>query len=472
VVGSNGLLSQALDQLTLQEFLELAKAKSLDQQAAATAYQITVLEQDIYKAQLKPQLSAFANLPNYSRSFREIVQPSGTIEFQPIRYNNSFASLYATQVLPSTGGTVFLQTDLQRFDDFENDFTQHNGVPIRLGIQQPLFQFNPWKWRKQIISLQQQEATKKWTYDRETIQLRASSLFFDLLVAYQDLKIAITNQTNNEVLLTIAKERFELGKISENDLLQLSLEKVVSTKNKRAAEQALNRASAALYDYLGLAFDGQVIEPILPDEFPVLEIDDKTAINWALKNNYQLDSYTRLQVEAARDLEKSQKEAGLNIDLMASVGYARNGKALRDVYTNPQQEQLLQLSIQLPLVDWGQEKARIQQQQLNFDLALEQNKRFTNQFINATKNLVDRLQDLQEQLALSKQQQAIAIKRFEITRQSFVLGAISTTELGIAQQEKDFALRAYILTLSNYWTSYFALRQSTLFDFSTGKVIE
>ena len=211
-------------------------------------------------------------------------------------------------------------------------------------------------------------------------------------------------------------------------------------------------------------FSGELIEVFVPTDFPLLTITEQEALEKALQNNYLLDNYIRQQVEAERDLEESQKNAGLNMDLSASIGYSRSANVIGDIYSSPQQEQLLQIGIQLPIINWGQEKAVIQQKQLQLDLVQKQNERLRNQLITNIKQVLYRINDLKEQLALSKEQQEIAIQRFEIARQSFVLGAISATELGIAQQEKDFALRDYILTLSNYWSSYFAFRQSTLIE--------
>ena len=192
-------IAQKIDQLTLEQFLILAQNQSIQKEIAETDFQIAELDYSIYQAQLKPRVDAFANFPNYAKSFRETVQPNGTLAFQPIRYNNAYVSLFASQPLQRTGGSVFLQTDLQRFDDFESDSKQYNGLPIRLGIQQPLFQFNPWKWQQKIAPLRQQEATKKKAFDLATIQVEACNLFFRLLVAHQNLTIAQTNQKNNEV---------------------------------------------------------------------------------------------------------------------------------------------------------------------------------------------------------------------------------------------------------------------------------
>jgi outer membrane protein TolC len=59
----------------------------------------------------------------------------------------------------------------------------------------------------------------------------------------------------------------------------------------------------------------------------------------------------------------------------------------------------------------------------------------------------------------------LAQERFEIIKESFVLGAISITDLTLAQREKDQTAREYIFTLSQYWQNYYELKTMTLYDF-------
>jgi outer membrane protein len=47
--------------------------------------------------------------------------------------------------------------------------------------------------------------------------------YFDLLVAQVNLQIAEKNRSNNDTLYKIAGHKLELGKISQNDLLQLQM---------------------------------------------------------------------------------------------------------------------------------------------------------------------------------------------------------------------------------------------------------
>ncbi|MBP7541037.1 MAG: hypothetical protein KA802_14045, partial [Saprospiraceae bacterium] len=108
----------------------------------------------LYKAGMKPQVSLNFQVPNYSKTSVQIVQPNGSIAFQSISQNNSLVGLQLEQAIPWTGGTFFALSELRRFDDFSTDFNSYNGIPIRLGINIPVLGFNPYKWDKLIQPLE------------------------------------------------------------------------------------------------------------------------------------------------------------------------------------------------------------------------------------------------------------------------------------------------------------------------------
>ena len=66
----------------------------------------------------------------------------------------------------------------------------------------------------------------------------------------------------------------------------------------------------------------------------------------------------------------------------------------------------------------------------------------------------------------------VAAKRFEVAYNRYVIGKIGVDNLYIAQNEKDQALVAYIQALRGYWNAHYRLRRLTLYDFTTGRVIE
>ena len=134
-----------LQNLSLENFLQIAQENSIAGEAAKLDWQSAQLDNSIFKAGLKPQLSAFANFPNFANTFAEAQQPDGTVLFPRINNNNSALGLNLSQAIPLTGGRVFVQSNLQRFDDFTNDKVFYNGTPFRVGFAQPLFGFNALK---------------------------------------------------------------------------------------------------------------------------------------------------------------------------------------------------------------------------------------------------------------------------------------------------------------------------------------
>src|SRR4029078_6611727 len=121
-------------------------------------------------------------------------------------------------------------TQLQRFDDFDRKNTLYNGVPFGIGYAQPLFQFNNLKWEKTIQPLKFNESKQAYIESMETIAYKASGYFFDLLLAQVNLQIAETNLGNTKNILRIANEKYNLGKISKNEILQLQLEQLKAKK--------------------------------------------------------------------------------------------------------------------------------------------------------------------------------------------------------------------------------------------------
>lgn len=455
-----------LQNLSLANFLKLAKENSIAGEAAKVDLQSAKLDNTIFKAGLKPQLSAFANFPNFANTFAEAQQPDGTVLFPRINNNNSALGLSLNQAIPLTGGRIFVQSNLQRFDDFTNDKVFYNGTPFRVGFSQPLFGFNSLKWDKKIQPILLQEAEKKYDADIEIINNDAAELFFNLLMAYENLQIASSNKESNETLLTIAEEKFELGVISKNGLLQLQFELASANKNKKQAEQSVRLASSAIYTFLGKKHNGELITPIAPEVNNLINVDLTIALREGLNNRFEQTSYARQRMEADRDVEQAKREGGLQADLSASFGLTRGATEVGDIYSDPQQQQFVQLQLNVPIIDWGAQKSRVALAQAQSDFLrknISQNKLQLEANIQQT---VDAFNNLQEQLQLNQEMKELAQDRFDIIKESFVLGAISITDLTLAQREKDQTAREYIFTLSQYWQNYYELRTMTLYDFN------
>src|ERR1700692_2633552 len=75
--------------LTLQQVVQMAKEKSIASKQAITTKETKYWQWRTYRSNYQPQLSLNGNLPAYTKTFNQVVQPNGTILFQPVHFDNS-----------------------------------------------------------------------------------------------------------------------------------------------------------------------------------------------------------------------------------------------------------------------------------------------------------------------------------------------------------------------------------------------
>ena len=460
---SNQLIAQS--EWTLEEVLLIASDQSVFRYQADADNLIAQSNWKFFKANLSPRIGLDILAPNYIKTSREITQPDGSIAFQSVTQNNSSINIGVEQRLKSTGGTLFLNSQLQRFDNFSLDNKQYNGIPIRLGLVQPLFAFNDLKWSSEIEPLVLKEADRKYLIDMEDIHLRATIQYFNLLTAQLEESIAQTNSDVNRKLLEIAQERFNLGKISRNELLQLNLEYKSALKDLTLAQFQVEFSVGSLFAFLGRD-ENKDLRVRNPEPLSTaMLVDRKKALEQARANRPEVIAFERQRKEADRDIRKAQADFGIKADLVASFGFAKGSPQLVEVYSQPFTQQQVQLSISVPILDWGRRKSAVGIAEASKELVLQQVAQDEINFNNDILQVINRWEQIQQEISLQAEIQDVSLERFEISRQRYILGDISITDLTIAQREKDQAQRTYLDTLQSYWITYYQIRKLTVYDF-------
>ena len=456
VLGVQILSGQSL--LTLEEVLMEARENALVVQNAKTDLGIAEARMKLFKAELKPTLGMDLLLPNFLNTSAQITQPDGSIAFQQVTQNNSSISLFANQNISRTGGQLFVQSDLQRFDDFSTDTKQYNGIPIRIGFNQPLFGFNRFKWDRKILNVLQDESTNAYNIAVENAQWRVTNLYFDVLLAQANQEIATTNKGVNEKLVEITQERFELGKTSKDELLQIemSLKNAVLAENqaKNEMEQALRRMNT----YIGKSNTATTPKCAIPELPSTIELDENELLSKMAKNRPEILRYQRELIESERDIARTKADYGISANLFAGFGFARGSENIDEIYRNPFDEQQVRLSVSVPIVDWGQKREAVKisnLQRANIQNRVHQQ---TLELENRVRMAIAQFDQSQRDLILLQEIKATAEERFEISNQRYTLGNISITDLTLAQREKDQTLRDYIDALRVFWTTYYELR--------------
>lgn len=456
--------------ITLEEIIQYAQENSPEAMRINTSKENKYWLWKTYKAEYKPQLVLEATLPAYENENKPIIQDDGSVVYRNINQSQAYTGLSLEQNIGLTGGKLFVSSDLNRLDDFSNDSLSYSGSPFYIGLEQPLFGFNKYKWMNRIEPLKYDESLKEYIEGNEKIAYYTTLLYFNLLISQISYQIANTNKAHADTIFKIGKEKYALGKISKNELLQLKFGVITAEKAMATASLSMKTALLELTSYTGIQDEEHIILA-LPVNIHSLLINESLALEKALENSRRSIEFKREILEARRDAEKARRESLLNANLTISYGQTNVAGNIGHIYENPQTLQTLNVGFTIPILDWGRAKAKRKTADANLQLVqytVEQNE------INFRQEIITQIENfnmLMDFIDFTREADTTAAERYEIARLRYMAGDISLTEYNIALAEKDQAKQDYILALRDYWLSYYSIRILTLYDFRNNELL-
>lgn len=458
--------------VTLQQAIEMAQRQGPQARAASAQREAARQRDHAFNDRLLPQLSLNGFVPQYSRAISAVPQPDGTTLYTPLNQTNGNLGLSLSQQLPFTGGTLQVRSLLAQTQlSGSQDFKSYSTTPVQFQLVQPLFQANEIRWSVREQSLSIDIAEKQYLETREQIAISTTGAFFDFYSAQLNLKNSVANAAVNDTLYRLNTGRLEVGKIGENDLLQSELALLRARAAVDQAQLEFDRSLAALKIAINVPSGAPldvVVSSDVPRDFPV---DTLVAVQQALRNQSQIRVNEFNDTDAKRHIAEAKLTGGPNANVVASYGLNQTSSILNQAYKNPLEAQAFSVQISTPIFLWGAHSADVQAAEASRDQVvsnnrlsaanIEQNARFAALgFIQSRRGLI-----------ISERADTVGSKRYEVAYNRYVIGKITYADLYLSQQEKDAALQSYVLALRTYWTSYYNLRATTLFDFEKGAPI-
>lgn len=457
--------SQEALQLTLAQTIALAQKKSPSAVAAQHTLRSAYWSYRYYKASYKPSMTLTAS-PEFNRGIDRVIQPDGTSNFVHVSELSADASLQITQNLPFTGGSFFINSTLLRNDQIEGDGrTSYRSQPISIGYTQNLIGYNDMKWNRRIEPLRWQEAQKQYNETMELVASQASNYFFELASAQTNVDIARSNLASADTLCHFAEGRYNIGTITENEMLQLQLNKLREETNLLDADVNLKTAAENLRNYLDLPITTQ-LSVVTDDNIPQIEIPLGEALEYALQNSPDPDNYRRNQIQSRQNLAYTKANTGLKANLYLQFGLSQTGRELHEAYRNPSDMQYASVSVSIPILDWGRGKGQRRVAQSNVELADLHADQAMKNFEQNVAKMVQQFNLQSRRVEVARQADKTAERRYEVARRLYVMGKSTILDLNSAISEKDTARRSYIQSLSTYWSLYYGLRSMTGYDFA------
>jgi outer membrane protein TolC len=450
--------------LSLENVLQIAMEQSPDALIAKHRFRNSYWQYKFYLAERLPSLSLDATLPDIQN--RIVKENIGGISSYFRQNTLSFrGGFQLDQSIPMTGGNIFVNTSLEQTINYLSDTTTTNflSVPVYIGYNQPLFQFNRFKWDKKIEPVKYVIAKKQYLTDVESVNIAAIKVFFDLFEAQVQLKIAQINYQNYDTLYKVAKGRYDLGRIGENEVLQMELSILKAESAVERNQMAVDDAMLSLKSFLRLKEDEKIILVAPDPEFFKL-IDNDLALEKAKQNSIDYLNFEKRLLEAKREVSRA-KNYGFNANLFMAYGLNGNADVFDLVYKDPSSQEVLRLGLNIPILDWGKRKGQMKMAESNEELVKTSVEQEQTDFAQSIKLKVGEFNVQKNQVMIAAKSDTIARKSYEVSKNRYLIGKIGVTDLNIAQTDQDEAQLTYINAMRAYWRNYYVLRQATLYDF-------
>lgn len=464
-----GVQAQQVLRLDLKRTIALANDSSLSAFRYQNMYLSGYWEYRSYKAARLPSLSLNLTPAQYYRYITQRYDSQADIDvYREQQMFSAAAGLSLVQNFDLLGGTFYVDTQLDYLRNFGDvNSTQFSTVPFRIGYQQDLLGFNAFRWDRKIEPLKFEKVKKQFIYNSESVSEEAVNYFFSLAMAQADYRLAEDNLATADTLYAIGEQRQKIAAISQADLLTLKLDKVNARNTLKNAEITRKRAMSALATFLNLD-KNTYIEIDLPSRPRYVDIPADRALLLAKENNPTYLEQRQNVLEAEREVDRTKKESRFNASVNASVGFNQVADNLGAAYRNLLQQDLVSLTVSIPLVDWGVRKGKYNMARNNLNvvkIAARQEEISLEEDVMMTVSDFNVQQDL---IASASEALDLAELAYDQTRRRFIIGKADISSLTLSLNRQQEAQKNYIQALQNCWFNYYKIRKLTLHDFESG----
>lgn len=455
--------------LTLDKVIEMAADSSLTAFRNQNMYLAGYWEYRTYQANRLPSLTLNLTPARYYRYITQRYDSGQDIDvYREQQMFSASGGLNISQNFDLTGGTFYIDTDLDYMRNFgAQTYTQYSSVPLRIGYQQNLLGYNPFRWERKIEPLKYEKVKKQFIYNTEQMAEEAVAYFFELALAQAELALAQENLVSTDTLYKIGVQRQKIASISQADLLTLRLDHVNAQNTLQNAEIAVKRAMFSMATFLNIDKDTEITLD-LPGKPTSKTITVEEALAKAEENNPTYLEQEQNVLEAEQSLDRARMEARFNASVNASIGFNQVADKLSEAYRHPLRQDLVQVTLSIPLVDWGVRKGRVNMAKNNLNVvrtSADQERQSVEKEIIVT---VSDFNIQQRLIASAEEALDLAIQAHEQTRQRFIIGRADVNSLTLSLNRQQEAQKNYIQALRNYWQDYYKLRRLTLHDFESG----
>ncbi len=390
-------------------------------------------------------------------------------EFYTTKNLKSQGSFNISQRLPWTDGTVTLsnqlfwqQSSIEKYDNITKKFNNN----VRLQYDQPLFTYN--RMKLELNTLQLSFENSQLNYNIQMLQLERSvtQQFYTVYNQQMRLQISEEEYNNQKTNFEIIKNKVEGGLSRLEELYQAELNLASSKSSWENGKVTLENAKDNFKMLIGMDIYNEVsvlADPVV-DSVPV-DIDQ--AIKYALENRMELRQRQISIENAKQSLTQTMAFNSFQGNLSLSVGLLGDNQNFAKIYSAPADNEQVALTLQIPIFDWGERKARIKASQTSIESQQVNYDDQKNTIIQTIRQTYRNLQNLLNQIKIAEQNVRNAQLTYEINKERYINGDLTGMDLNLFQNQLSSKKLDLINAQINYKLEILNMKIQTLYDWET-----
>lgn len=407
------------------------------------------------RAALKSNASASFTIPDFDQSIKEIISPSTgnplVLKTKAARYSGSIS---IRQPLPTDGvvslnGVINRSTDelFTYSPDSKNYFSR-----VFLRFEQPILQPNEIKNDIRRAELDLEETRLGFQDEEIRIATTISRSFFELFEMTHESLVAEEEVVRLEEMYRIGQQLYEAETLSEVNLLQLEVNLATSRNQASANTGSLERQKDDFKQEIGLPVDTEIeLDPSM--EFTPAVIDEDAMIEKALAQRTDLLRTLMRREEHYMELRERRAYGRLTGDVSVTLGLEGRGTEMEELYeamSDPDQARGVAVNFNLPIWDWGRNKARVASQQTEID----QNYRTEEEQLRTIRREVSsaaaRVREAESRLNLLRPSMEAASRSYQLALEQFRAGELNVQDMLLAQNQVSESDMSYLGAFLDY----------------------
>ncbi|MCU4164902.1 TolC family protein [Carboxylicivirga caseinilyticus] len=388
----------------------------------------------------------------------------------------SSGTFSVSQPILLTDGVVSLSNDFgwqtnKRDDPNYDPFTGFTNS-LNLRLEQPLFTYNTRKMEYKKIEFNYENSQLDYALQALNVEKQITQYFYQIYQAQMELITSREELANRRKSFEIIKNKVEAGLTAKEEELQAELDMLSSESTVQNNEVNLENIKDNFKQMLGMDFSEEIMVIAEVSVLPI-DIELQKAVDFALENRMEIRQ-RQIDIEMGLfDIITTNATNEFKGNLAVQVGLFGNAEKLPNIYdkTNRNDNQDVQFSLEVPLWDWGEKKARMKAAQL----AQETNEyNLTDQKKNivlTVRQIERNLKNYLKQIDIARKNEENAQLTYEINLEKYQNGDLTSMDLNLVQNQLTQAKNDKIDALINYKLELLNMKLQTLFDFENQRNI-